>query len=206
MKRIEAFMLSEEASSIPPPDPSHEFALSMKNASFNWDQIDALSTSSSETLVSGASDNSGETEEGAKDQGLSYLPNLNLQIPRGSLVAVVGPVGSGKTSLLQAMVGNMTQTQGTVVRGANISYASQTAWIQNATIRDNILFDTAMDEERYWRVVRACCLEADLRMFPNGDMTEIGERGVNLSGGQKARLSLARSVYFNSGIVIMDDP
>ncbi|KAF9308781.1 hypothetical protein BG003_010617 [Podila horticola] len=206
MKRIEAFMLSEEASSIPPPDPAHEFALSMKNASFKWDQIYSSSTSSSETLVPSAPDSPGETEEGAKDQNLPYLSNLNLQIPRGSLVAVVGPVGSGKSSLLQAMVGNMTQTQGAVVRGANISYASQTAWIQNATIRDNILFDTAMDEERYWRVVRACCLEADLRMFPNGDMTEIGERGVNLSGGQKARLSLARSVYFDAGIVIMDDP
>ncbi|KAF8951702.1 hypothetical protein BGZ52_010208 [Haplosporangium bisporale] len=206
MKRIETFMLSEEASSIPPPDPSHEFALSMENASFKWDQIDAPTTSSSDTLVPGASDHAGEAKEGEKDQDLPYLPNLNLQIPRGALVAVVGPVGSGKSSLLQAVVGNMTQTQGKVVRGANISYASQTAWIQNATIRDNILFDTPIDEERYWRVVRACCLEADLRMFPDGDMTEIGERGVNLSGGQKARLSLARSVYFNAGIVIMDDP
>jgi len=206
MKRIETFMLSEEASSIPPPDPSHEFALSMKNASFKWDQIEAPTTSSSETLVPGASDVTSEAKECEKDQDLPYLPNLNLQIPRGALVAVVGPVGSGKSSLLQAIVGNMTQTQGQVVRGANISYASQTAWIQNATIRDNILFDTPMDEDRYWRVVRACCLEADLRMFPGGDMTEIGERGVNLSGGQKARLSLARSVYFNAGIVIMDDP
>ncbi|KAG0338637.1 hypothetical protein BG005_003661, partial [Podila minutissima] len=207
MKRIEAFMLSEEASSIPPPDPAHEFALSMKNASFKWDQINQTSTTSStETLVPDATDNSGDIAEGPKAQDPPYLPNINLQIPRGSLVAVVGPVGSGKSSLLQAMVGNMTQTQGQVVRGANISYASQTAWIQNATIRDNILFDTPMDEVRYWRVVRACCLEADLRMFPGRDMTEIGERGVNLSGGQKARLSLARSVYFDAGIVIMDDP
>ncbi|KAG0084909.1 hypothetical protein BGZ92_009469 [Podila epicladia] len=207
MKRIEVFMLSEEAFSIPSPDPAHEFSLSMKNASFKWDQINHTPTTSfSETVVPDASDNSDEIAEDPNAQDLPYLQNLNLQIPRGSLVAVVGPVGSGKSSLLQAMVGNMTQTQGQVVRGANISYASQTAWIQNATIRDNILFDTPMDEERYWRVIRACCLEADLRMFPSGDMTEIGERGVNLSGGQKARLSLARSVYFDAGIAIMDDP
>ncbi|KAG0195603.1 hypothetical protein BGX31_006025, partial [Mortierella sp. GBA43] len=104
------------------------------------------------------------------------------------------------------MIGNMTQTEGELTRGANISYASQTPWIQNATIQDNILFDTPMDRARYKRVIKSCCLEADMKLFPFGDQTEIGERGVNLSGGQKARLSLARSVYFNAGTVILDDP
>ncbi|KAF9430749.1 hypothetical protein BGZ76_000723 [Entomortierella beljakovae] len=210
LKRIETFLLSEETDPIPPPDQTHEYALSMKDASFIWDQLQS-SNVSTDTLIS----ESGKSEATAtvndnttpipKDN-LTYLKKLNLNIPRGALVAVVGPVGSGKSSLLQAITGTMRQTEGQVKRGTNISYASQTAWIQNATIQDNILFDTPYDEERYNRVVKACCLEADLKLFPFGDQTEIGERGVNLSGGQKARLSLARSVYFQSGAVIMDDP
>lgn len=208
MKRIEKFLLSEETAPIPPPVPDHEFAMSIKNASFLWDQLPAASkTDGTEEGLRGGSGNNDPSDEATiTDETHPYLCNINLQIPRGSLVAVVGPVGSGKSSLLQAMVGNMTMSQGEVIRGTNISYASQTAWIQNATIQDNILFDTPLDEERYRRVVKACCLEQDLKLFPFGDQTEIGERGVNLSGGQKARLSLARSVYFNAGTVILDDP
>ncbi|KAG0196954.1 hypothetical protein BGX28_009530, partial [Mortierella sp. GBA30] len=225
MKRIEEFLLSEDASPIPPPDLEHEYALTIKNATFLWEQfpsagsnehLDATKNVSSSQNQSTTNQDS-TTGDGSKIISASasasevtptpsYLCNLNLQIPRGSLIAVVGPVGSGKSSLLQAMIGNMTQSSGEITRGTNISYASQTAWIQNATIRDNILFDTPFDEERYQRVVRACCLEQDLAMFSGGDLTEIGERGVNLSGGQKARLSLARSVYFDAGMVIMDDP
>ncbi|GJJ68711.1 hypothetical protein EMPS_01057 [Entomortierella parvispora] len=218
MKRIETFLLSEDADPIPPPDPNHEYALSMENASFIWE---ALPNSSSDTLVVPSDEviettnndkeevaDSDTTSQNSESQGdlLPYLSKINIRLARGSLVAVVGPVGSGKSSLLQAMIGNMTISQGKVTRGTNISYAAQTAWIQNATIRDNILFDTPFDEERYWGVIRACSLEQDLKLFPFGDQTEIGERGVNLSGGQKARLSLARSVYFRSGLVIMDDP
>ncbi|KAF9408550.1 hypothetical protein BGZ94_002273, partial [Podila epigama] len=229
MKRIEKFLLSEEASPIPPPDPSHEYALSITNASFHWDQLSttsdagtdnngtktsllpttttttAAATTAATKLAPNSNDSSDEVTVTSETH--PYLCNVNLRIPRGALVAVVGPVGSGKSSLLQAMVGiGMTLSHGQVVRGSNISYASHTPWIQNATIRDNILFDTPFDEERYKQVVKACCLEKDLQLFPFGDMTEIGERGVNLSGGQKARLSLARSVYFNAGTVILDDP
>jgi ABC-type multidrug transport system fused ATPase/permease subunit len=146
------------------------------------------------------------TTQGSAPKMKPFLRDINLHIPRGSLVAIVGPVGSGKSSLLQAMVGNMMKSRGEVTRGATISYASQTPWIQNATIMDNILFDIPMEEERYWRVIKACSLEQDLTQFTSGDMTEIGERGVNMSGGQKARLSLARSVYYNAEMVIMDDP
>ncbi|KAF9578866.1 hypothetical protein BGW38_005130, partial [Lunasporangiospora selenospora] len=213
IKRIEEFLLSEESKPLPPPDTNHPDALTMKNASFVWEQ---LRGASSDTLVptasSGTDEKTGDEStptsslDISEDGVLPYLSRLNLSIPRGSLVAVVGPVGSGKSSLLQAMVGNMTLSSGRVIRGASMSYASQTAWIQNSTVRDNILFDTPYDETRYRRVLRACCLEADLRLLPAGDKTEIGERGVNLSGGQKARLSLARSVYFDAGMVIMDDP
>lgn len=222
MKRIEAFLLSEETDSIGAPDPKHEYALSMENAGFLWE---ALPNSSSDTLVvpngaeiettngdkesvkdSDTASHHSNSDNSHDDHLLPYLEKINLRLARGSLVAIVGPVGSGKSSLLQAMIGNMTMCQGKVTRGTNISYASQTAWIQNASIRDNILFDTPFEEARYWRVVKACSLEQDLKLFPFGDQTEIGERGVNLSGGQKARLSLARSVYFRSGLVIMDDP
>ncbi|KAG0281167.1 hypothetical protein BGZ95_006220 [Linnemannia exigua] len=170
-----------------------EHALVMQDADFVW-----------ETLS--------ESKDSEQEQETApYLSSINLTIPRGSLIAVVGPVGSGKSSLLQAIIGTMTLSSGRIIRGSAISYASQTPWIQNATIRDNILFDQPFDERLYWRVVRTCCLVQDLDSFPAGDLTEIGERGVNLSGGQKARLSLARSVYFNAssgsgGMVVMDDP
>ncbi|KAG0379808.1 hypothetical protein BGX24_011581 [Mortierella sp. AD032] len=156
-------------------------------------------------LLSASNTNSNTTQESVSAI-MPFLRDINLHVPRGALVAIVGPVGSGKSSLLQAMVGTMMKSQGEVIRGATISYASQTPWIQNATIMDNILFDTPMEEERYWRVIKACSLEQDLTQLTSGDQTEIGERGVNLSGGQKARLSLARSVYYNAEMVIMDDP
>ncbi|KAG0056681.1 hypothetical protein BGZ83_003924 [Gryganskiella cystojenkinii] len=211
MKRIETFLLAEETETLLEPDRDHEFALSMDKASFMWE---SLPNSSSDTLVPemdiATKDGTRDSDDNTSVHSAGYIPpyleKINLHIARGSLVAIVGPVGSGKSSLLQAMIGNMTMCQGKVTRGTNMSYASQTAWIQNATIRDNILFDTPFDETRYWRVIKHCCLEADLKLFPFGDLTDIGERGVNLSGGQKARLSLARAVYFRSGLVVMDDP
>ncbi|KAI1320456.1 hypothetical protein EDD11_000841 [Mortierella claussenii] len=215
-KRIERLLLSPDTQPLPPVDPKHEYALSIDHADFYWDQASSETKSLSES--SSATANRVDEEEqrpllSDRNQNPSttndvrpFLKNITLNIPRGALVAVVGPVGSGKSSLLQAMVGNMNKCKGEVVRGATISYASQTPWIQNATIQDSILFDTPMDGERYSRVVKACCLEKDLSNMPFGDRTEIGERGVNLSGGQKARLSLARSVYYNAELVIMDDP
>ena len=88
----------------------------------------------------------------------------------------------------------------------SISYVEQTYWIQNMSIRDNILFGLPLDETRYVKTILSCCLERDFEIFPKGDLTEIGERGVNLSGGQKARVSLARAVYADRDIILMDDP
>ncbi|KAF9156294.1 hypothetical protein DFQ26_009409 [Actinomortierella ambigua] len=127
-----------------------------------------------------------------------FLRDIQLRIPRGALVAVIGAVGHGKSSLLQAMVGSMPMQSGRLVRGAATSFAAQQPWIQNATVRDNILFGLPYDAVRYNRVIRACQLERDLANLPRGDLTELGERGINLSGGQKARVSLARAVYFQS--------
>ncbi|TPX36938.1 hypothetical protein SmJEL517_g00979 [Synchytrium microbalum] len=134
------------------------------------------------------------------------LSNIELNVPAGSLVAIVGPVGSGKTSLLSALVGEMKRKTGSVEFRGSVALCSQVAWIQNATVRDNILFGLPFDEAKYRRVIKACCLERDFQILPGGDMTEIGERGINLSGGQKQRINLARAVYFDSDIVLLDDP
>ncbi|KAG0036025.1 hypothetical protein BGZ82_004800 [Podila clonocystis] len=134
------------------------------------------------------------------------LKNINLSIPRGQLVAIVGAVGSGKSSLLNALVGEMRKTSGRMEYGGTIGYCPQSAWIQNATVKDNILFGLPLNEDRYRRVIRDCALERDIQILPDGDQTEIGERGINLSGGQKQRVNIARAVYFNADVVLLDDP
>jgi ATP-binding cassette subfamily C (CFTR/MRP) protein 1 len=149
---------------------------------------------------------SAEQMENSSFTPYSHLRNINFSIPRGSLVAVVGSVGSGKSSLLSALVGEMKKVHGEIEFGGSVGYCPQSAWIQNATLRDNITFGLPFDEEKYRRVVKDCCLEPDLAVLPDGDLTEIGEKGINLSGGQKQRVSVARAVYYNADIVLLDDP
>ncbi|XP_075710611.1 multidrug resistance-associated protein 1-like [Rhinoderma darwinii] len=138
--------------------------------------------------------------------GPSILKDLHIKIPEGSLVAVVGQVGSGKSSLLSAILGEMNKLLGTVQRKGSVAYVSQQAWIQNALFQENILFGQPLNKPFYERVVEACALLPDLELLPHRDQTEIGERGVNLSGGQKQRVSLARAVYNNADIYLLDDP
>ncbi|KIN03816.1 hypothetical protein OIDMADRAFT_193722 [Oidiodendron maius Zn] len=134
------------------------------------------------------------------------LHNMNCSIGRNELVAVIGSVGSGKSSLLAALAGDMRNTRGKVTIGANRAFCPQYAWIQNATVQENILFGKEMDKEWYRRVVDACALRPDFEMLPNGDQTEIGERGITVSGGQKQRINIARAIYFDADLVLMDDP
>ncbi|CAN8022372.1 unnamed protein product [Ixodes persulcatus] len=134
------------------------------------------------------------------------LRDVNIKIPKGKLVALVGQVGAGKSSLLSALLGDMERIQGTVNIHGSVAYIAQQAWIQNATVRDNILFQKPMERERYNRVLEQCALQSDLSVLPGGDMTEIGEKGINLSGGQKQRVSLARAVYSDTDIYFLDDP
>ncbi|KAJ2229222.1 hypothetical protein EV180_001607, partial [Coemansia sp. RSA 518] len=134
------------------------------------------------------------------------LHNVSIQCKREELVAVIGRVGAGKSSLVSAILGDMIKCDGSVRVRGSIAYVPQQAWIMNATLRDNILFGSRFDQEFYDRVVDACALRPDLDMLPGGDMTEIGEKGINLSGGQKARVSLARAVYARADIYILDDP
>ncbi|XP_014741415.1 PREDICTED: canalicular multispecific organic anion transporter 1 isoform X2 [Sturnus vulgaris] len=134
------------------------------------------------------------------------IRDVTLDITPGSLVAVVGPVGSGKSSLVSAMLGEMENIKGHINIQGSLAYVPQQAWIQNATLKDNIIFGSELDEARYQKVIKACALLPDLELLPAGDQTEIGEKGINLSGGQKQRVSLARAVYSDADIYILDDP
>uniref|UniRef100_A0A8C8B701 Canalicular multispecific organic anion transporter 1 n=1 Tax=Otus sunia TaxID=257818 RepID=A0A8C8B701_9STRI len=134
------------------------------------------------------------------------VSSVTLDIAPGSLVAVVGAVGSGKSSLVSAMLGEMENIKGHINIQGSLAYVPQQAWIQNATLKDNILFGSELDEARYQQVIKACALLPDLELLPAGDQTEIGEKGINLSGGQKQRVSLARAVYSNADIYVLDDP
>jgi ABC-type multidrug transport system fused ATPase/permease subunit len=134
------------------------------------------------------------------------LTTVDLTVRRGDLVVVHGPVGSGKSSLCSALLGEMEKIDGKVFVNGKVAYYAQQPWIQNMTIRENILFGHAFDAGKYTKVLDACGLLPDLRQFPGGDETEIGQKGVNLSGGQKARVSLARACYSDADVFILESP
>ncbi|XP_077478235.1 multidrug resistance-associated protein 1-like [Stigmatopora argus] len=138
--------------------------------------------------------------------GAACLRGIHLKVKSGTLVAVVGQVGSGKSSLLAAILGEMTQRSGSVLVGGSLAYVPQQAWIQNATLEENVLFGLERKERWYGRVLEACAMRPDLESLPAGDATEIGEKGLNLSGGQKQRIGLARAVYRQSDVYLLDDP
>ncbi|XP_006360185.1 ABC transporter C family member 10-like [Solanum tuberosum] len=134
------------------------------------------------------------------------LRNINLEVKPGEKIAICGEVGSGKSSLLSAILGEVPSIQGTVQVYGTTAYVSQSAWIQTGTIRENILFGSPLDSQRYQQTLEKCSLLKDLEILPYGDLTEIGERGVNLSGGQKQRIQLARALYHDADIYLLDDP
>ncbi|KAH9302372.1 hypothetical protein KI387_013955, partial [Taxus chinensis] len=134
------------------------------------------------------------------------LKDIHLQVKRGMKVAVCGSVGSGKSSLLSCILGEISKISGTVKVSGSKAYVPQSPWIQTGNIRENILFGSSFEVNRYERIVQACALNKDLELFPYGDQTEIGERGINMSGGQKQRIQIARALYQNADIYLMDDP
>lgn len=140
------------------------------------------------------------------DSNENTLSNINAIVKPGRLVAVIGPVGSGKSSLLQAILKELPLQSGTIDVKGEISYASQEPWLFAGSVRQNILFGLPMDKQRYRTVVKKCALERDFTLFPYGDKTIVGERGVSLSGGQRARINLARAVYKEADIYLLDDP
>lgn len=136
------------------------------------------------------------------------MKDLNLTVKTNSFVGVVGPVGSGKSSLMNALLGEMINIKGRVnINGKlSVAYVPQTAWIQNVTLRENILFGKPYEKKKYDRVIHACALKQDLAILKAGDQTEIGEKGINLSGGQKQRVNLARACYSDADLYFLDDP
>ncbi|KAH6645053.1 ABC multidrug transporter [Truncatella angustata] len=195
VKRIEKFLLAEEATDDSQFDKSINEAVVLRNATFTWEQVQ----SSDKNCDDGPAEISSIPEP-------FQIHDLTLTLGRAELVAVIGGVGSGKSSFLAALAGEMRKTAGTVTFGASRAFCAQDAWIQNASMQDNIVFGNTFNATRYAQVTEACALLQDFQMLPDGDRTEIGERGINISGGQKQRVSIARAIYFDSDIVLMDDP
>lgn len=134
------------------------------------------------------------------------LSRVSLTAKKGELVAIVGAVGSGKSSVLSSLLGELRICYGALAMKGKVAYVPQVPFIQNATVKDNILFGEVFDQAKYDRAVEMCALTTDMKVLPFGDQTEIGERGINLSGGQKARVSLARAVYSEADVYLLDDP
>ena len=169
---------------------------------------------------SGASDETKCSENHpTKEEGPFELKDIELEVQKGQLIAVIGQVASGKSSLISAILGEMHLVENdlgemgsvNISKEQTICYVAQQAWIQNNTLKENILFGKPFNRANYDEVIRACCLETDLKQFEGGDLTEIGEKGINLSGGQKQRVSLARACYEsvsigdNKQIILLDD-
>ena len=133
------------------------------------------------------------------------LRDISVDFVEGGLNVVSGPSGSGKTTLLLALLGELVLESGTVTSPGDVAFASQSPWLQNETIRDNILFNSPFEQVRYNRIIEACCFGPDLADLSKGDLTEIGENGTILSGGQKSRVALARALYSKSSVIFLDD-
>ncbi|KAF9434303.1 Multidrug resistance-associated protein 1 [Entomortierella beljakovae] len=227
-KRIQKFLLAEEIEGSNSeqirtlPEDQSVPIIEIKDAVFAWEQEGSVIETEKEikarekqeakkqkqfekdALKSGKPVS--KEEKPAEKDYSPTLVDINLAVTRGQLAAVVGRVGQGKSSLLSAIIGDMYKCQGIVTVYGRLSYVAQSAWIVNATLKDNITFGNTFDQERYDHILMACGLLPDIEMLPAGDMTEIGERGINLSGGQKQRVSLARAAYGDADVYLLDDP
>ncbi|KAH7108534.1 hypothetical protein BKA62DRAFT_682512 [Auriculariales sp. MPI-PUGE-AT-0066] len=208
---------------IPAAAPENPLAIGFRDAKFRWTARTASTDSSatSSGVPSGAqtpiSPISSEATVVVPNSSGSGKRNFNLRIPgnvefkRGGLNLVVGGTGSGKTSLLLALCGELHfEREGPsswygLPRSGGVAYAAQEGWVQNATIRENVLFGAPYDAERYAKVLKQCALERDLELFEAGDATEVGEKGLTLSGGQRARVTLARAIYSQAETILLDD-
>nr|XP_056718351.1 ATP-binding cassette sub-family C member 12-like [Euleptes europaea] len=209
---------------IPPPYVTKlndsENAILLENASLSWESPNECAAKSSEVaLANGASTFKCQPdpeptlchsqisfqEAKEKSDGLA-LHKIHFAIKKGQVLGICGNVGSGKSSIIAAILGQMHLHRGRVAVDGTLAYVSQQAWIFHGSVRDNILFGEPFEEQRYNYAISVCSLISDLTILPYGDMTEIGERGLNLSGGQKQRISLARAVYANRDIYLLDDP
>ncbi|XP_028396229.1 LOW QUALITY PROTEIN: multidrug resistance-associated protein 7-like [Dendronephthya gigantea] len=222
LNRVNRFLILEEldlkefySSSIGNGKMDSRTMILLEDADFTWNsgglEADLCSTKnddvghSNDLLKHKESD--GKAEE--KVAHTQPLQKINLSAYQGQFIGVIGHVGSGKSSLLSAITADMDKSQGKVYVATlqdGFGLASQEPWIQHATVRENILFGKAFDRSKYQAVLKACALEEDLKILPAHDQTEVGENGVTLSGGQKARISLARAIYQDKEIYLLDDP
>ena len=148
----------------------------------------------------------GVTAKWRQEEVEDTLADINMEVDAGQLVAIIGPVGSGKSSVLQAVLGELAASQGSVGVSGQLSYAPQEAWVFGGSVRSNILFGEKYDAKWYSKVIEACALKHDFSAWGHGDLTLVGERGVALSGGQKARVTLARACYRKAATYLLDDP
>ncbi|KAJ0001946.1 hypothetical protein NQD34_001742 [Periophthalmus magnuspinnatus] len=176
-----------------------DLAVVLENATLSWARPDEETKPKTQT----------EEKERLSEPQLEVKPtlkNISFTLPKGKLLGVCGNVGSGKSSLIAAILEQMYLQQGSVAASGIFAYVAQQAWIFHGTVQENILMGERFEQHKYEKVLDVCSLRADLKILPYGDQTEIGERGLNLSGGQKQRISLARAVYSNRDIVLLDDP
>ncbi|PLB54684.1 putative ABC multidrug transporter [Aspergillus steynii IBT 23096] len=217
LDRLQDFFKAEEREDFVDWDMGMRNAIEMNHASFTWEQVPSSTGSEANSTESSRRGSTHESTDRLADanrrstrtsaeQDPFKISDIDLNVGRRELIAVIGTVGSGKSSLLGALAGEMRLTSGSVRMGTTRALCSQYAWIQNTSVKNNILFGHEYDETRYNQVVDACALRSDLAMFPDGEQTEIGERGITISGGQKQRLNIARAIYSNSELVLLDDP
>ncbi|KAL5863758.1 hypothetical protein ACOSQ3_001272 [Xanthoceras sorbifolium] len=181
LDRISGFLLEEELqedATIVLPRGTTNIAIEIENGEFCWDPSSQRPT----------------------------LSGISMKVERGMRVAVCGMVGSGKSSFLSCILGEIPKISGEVRLCGTAAYVCQSAWIQSGNIEENILFGSPMDKAKYKSVIHACSLKKDLELFSHGDQTIIGDRGINLSGGQKQRVQLARALYQDADIYLLDDP
>ncbi|XP_076004915.1 ATP-binding cassette sub-family C member 4-like isoform X2 [Genypterus blacodes] len=181
VQRIQEFLMLDEVTnsgSVLPKEEKKDVSVEIKDLICYWDKsLDAPS-----------------------------LQNISLSLKSPQLLAVIGPVGAGKSSLLSSILGELPLDRGVLNVKGQLTYASQQPWVFPGTIRSNILFGKEMNPQKYENVLRACALKRDMELLPDGDLTLIGDRGATLSGGQKARVNLARAVYQDADIYLLDDP
>jgi ABC-type multidrug transport system fused ATPase/permease subunit len=190
-------------------------AISVTNGSFSWNSAhspDMLATMNlsanpiNESADMNSATGSTPTINSNNNCASGILTNITLQIKPGELVAVIGSTGTGKSTLLYSLLGELNKLSGDVKMKGDIAYVPQTSWIPNDSLRNTILFGKEMNWRNYRKAIRVSGLHKDLELLPNGDLTEIGDKGINLSGGQRQRISIARAVYQNSDIYLLDDP